>query len=167
VDAYSDSDTFDVTTMFRETEFLAEAAAVAEVLHLDARSTTTTLPAASAAAGDDVPADAPAAAVEVVAFPPGALTSFARGVVEATGALRPYAVVEPSLGVVFGTWSRGEAAGGGWCAAVGFLQPWEGQPSELVAWLNAEEAAAEEEAGSGRPPRASAMIRPIGGACTS
>jgi hypothetical protein len=179
-------------------------------LRVDARSSTTAAFATATDGGGEVhsgvqcgdcqtvrglsgsSADFPG--VEVVTFPPGALTAFARSIVEASGALRPYAVVEPSLGVVFGTWSRREAededggegreeAGGGWCATVDFLQPWEGQPSELVTWVNAEEAAAAAAAAAavarGRDAkvgvgadegasgdlghvRASTMIRPIG-----
>ena len=100
----------------------------------------------------------------VVAFPAGAVTSFAKGTVESTGALAPFAVVEQTLGVMFGTWTREEQpedryttstqsepepeqggdaherhnmskqSGCGWRATVGFMQPWEGNPRELVAW---------------------------------
>ena len=106
-------------------------------------------------------ADADAAAratprVDAVIFPADALRAFSATDVETSGCMRPYADARSSLGVVFGTWSemlaRGGSGGGGWRARVGFVQPWEGEPEALVAWLCSEDAKA----------RKSGMIGPVG-----
>ena len=106
-------------------------------------------------------ADADAAAratprVDAVIFPADALTAFSATDVETSGCMRPHADARSSLGVVFGTWSevfaRGSFGGGGWRARVGFVQPWEGEPEALIAWLRSEDATV----------RRSGMIGPVG-----
>ena len=47
-----------------------------------------------------------------------------------------------------------DGGAGGWRARVGFVQPWEGEPDALVAWLNADEAAGDAAGAS--------MIKPVG-----
>ena len=76
-------------------------------------------------------------------FPADALRAFSATDVETSGCMRPYADARSSLGVVFGTWSEmmheGSVGGAGWRARVGFVQPGEGEPEALVAWLRSEE----------------------------
>ena len=136
--------------MFEEPAFLADAAAAIEATRrLDADRAAAAAAAAAATRTD----------VESLTFAPGAVTTFSRALVEASGALRPYGAVQATLGIVFGSWSAVESAGGSspavWRASVGFLQPWEGEPADLVAWLTAEETEGRGEGSAGR-------IRPIG-----
>ena len=110
---------------------------------------------ASLIAEADARADARATPrVDLVVFPPGALSAFSKNDVDTSGCTRPYADVKSSLGVVFGTWSEVDGGAGGWRARVGFVQPWEGEPDALVAWLNADEAAGDAAGAS--------MIKPVG-----
>jgi hypothetical protein len=60
-------------------------------------------------------------------------------------------------GLVFGTWKRGSAPRS-WRASVGFVQPWDGEPSALVAWLRAEASGGDGGGGGGG---GGGMIRPL------
>jgi hypothetical protein len=59
--------------------------------------------------------------------------------------------------LVFGTWKRGSAPRS-WRASVGFVQPWDGEPSALVAWLRAEASGGDGGGGGGG---GGGMIRPL------
>ena len=144
-DADADAD----AARFSERAFAAEAAAVANARALRADAERAAANAREASIREA------RSRIELMTFPPGAVVAFAEAACAAADALAPGARHDAVCGLVFGTWKRGSAPRS-WRASVGFVQPWDGEPSALVAWLRAEASGGDGGGGGG-----GGMIRPL------
>lgn len=156
------ADAFDIRpghgdgTRFWEPEFLAETRAVAKALHGEVESAA--LGNNGGTTSDRTPTIN--SVPEVVRFLPDALMQFTQGI---ENALAPGVTREPTLGILFGAWSRTKRENeesNAWRAAVAFLQPWQGQALDLATWLEGEDREAVMTSKSNSV--AANTLRPIG-----